>query len=179
MHWKSFLAGGAVVAIMASIVAAEQIAIPHQFASGTPALASEVNANFDVLVQESNAQDERIAAISGKIDELRAVEQIYCTQDRRQDREVLSELGFVVGRGFPTPYMRFTIADAFGEIVYTPAICVAPNGSIETFIETDAQQLANDGWRFIRIVSEQAGRPEFRSRTRIDGRFGDWYLFER
>jgi hypothetical protein len=39
------------------------ISMPHVFANGTVADADEVNANFDVLVAESNAQDARLAAL--------------------------------------------------------------------------------------------------------------------
>ena len=42
---------------------AAQIDIPHQFTSGTPARAAEVNANFAALAEESNAQDTRLTAI--------------------------------------------------------------------------------------------------------------------
>ncbi|WP_444894580.1 hypothetical protein ACJJIE_10740 [Microbulbifer sp. TRSA001] len=42
---------------------AEEIEIPNEFFSGGKALASEVNENFDVLVNESNAQNARISVL--------------------------------------------------------------------------------------------------------------------
>jgi len=61
--------------IFSSALSAEVIGVPNQFFSGTKALASEVNENFDVLVNESNSQDTRIAALeasamSGVMDQL-------------------------------------------------------------------------------------------------------------
>ncbi len=54
---------------------ASTISMPYAFSNGTPADADEVNANFDTLVLESNAQDSRIAAIEllgGDISEVTA-----------------------------------------------------------------------------------------------------------
>ena len=52
----------AVVAIPLAAYAA-QISVPNTFVNGTIADAAEVNANFGVLVTESNAQDSRIATV--------------------------------------------------------------------------------------------------------------------
>ncbi len=49
--------------IFSTYLMAEVIEVPNQFVSGTKALASEVNANFDMLVVESNSQNTRISAI--------------------------------------------------------------------------------------------------------------------
>ena len=59
------LAGVAVLAVAALPLAAlaAQIVLPHTFSNGTPADADEVNENFDVLVVESNDQDDRIGAL--------------------------------------------------------------------------------------------------------------------
>ena len=44
---------------------AAQVTMPHVFVNGTPADATEVNANFDTLVAESNDQDLRLQSIEG------------------------------------------------------------------------------------------------------------------
>jgi len=56
-----YLGVGAALVICTAL--AGQIDIPHQFTSGTPARAAEVNANFAALAEESNAQDTRLTAI--------------------------------------------------------------------------------------------------------------------
>lgn len=48
---------------LTSAVYAEAISMPNTFEENTPALASEVNSNFDTLAQESNAQDQRITTL--------------------------------------------------------------------------------------------------------------------
>jgi len=48
---------------LAAVSYAATISVPYTFANGTPADAAEVNANFDVLVVESNAQDARVTAV--------------------------------------------------------------------------------------------------------------------
>lgn len=53
---------GAIAAI-ATASHATTISVPFTFTNGMPADANEVNANFNVLVVESNAQDGRIAAV--------------------------------------------------------------------------------------------------------------------
>src|SRR5687767_3990048 len=58
-----YLAVGA--AFVVGTALATQIDIPHQFTSGTPARAAEVNANFTALADESNAQDTRLTALEG------------------------------------------------------------------------------------------------------------------
>jgi len=58
----SFYLGVGAAFVVCTALAA-QIDIPHQFTSGTPARAGEVNANFATLAEESNAQDTRLAAI--------------------------------------------------------------------------------------------------------------------
>ena len=49
--------------LLAGTSLAEQITIPHEFNSGSPAYSSQVNENFDVLEQESNQQDSRIETL--------------------------------------------------------------------------------------------------------------------
>jgi hypothetical protein len=58
-----------VVAVVAIPLAAyaTQISVPYTFVNGTPADATEVNANFSTLVSESNAQDSRLAALESQI----------------------------------------------------------------------------------------------------------------
>lgn len=57
-----------VTVLMVPLVAyATTISIPHLFSNGTTADADEVNANFDALVIESNAQNSRIAGIETAI----------------------------------------------------------------------------------------------------------------
>ncbi len=54
----------AVILIPATAYAA-QIVIPNVFSNGTVADANEVNANFDALTTESNAQDTRLSSLEG------------------------------------------------------------------------------------------------------------------
>ncbi len=176
MQFKSFLAGGAVAAVLGSIVMAGQISVPHQFRAGSPALASEVNANFDTLVQESNAQDERIGAISGKIDELRSVEQLFCAPDLRPGNGTFTFDGDPVV-AFPTPFAQFRNNGTLRQVLYGRAVCVSPT-SAETFFETDASQLANEGWRFIRGIDEAGASASF-AVTGSPSQQVIWYLYER
>ena len=140
MHMKSFLAGGAAVAILASVVVAEQITVPNQFTAGTPARASEVNANFDALVQESNSQDLRIEALKGDVDKIGNVEQLFCSIDVRNGSLTMNDLGDTVA-GFPLPSIRYRNDDSLGSITESPAICLSllEPGDL---IESDARQLA-------------------------------------
>ncbi|MBW2417279.1 MAG: hypothetical protein JRH19_01965, partial [Deltaproteobacteria bacterium] len=57
----------AAVAIPAAAYAAA-IGVPHTFSNNSPADANEVNANFDALVTESNAQNSRISSLEGDTD---------------------------------------------------------------------------------------------------------------
>ena len=54
------------VAIPIAVYAA-QISVPYTFVNGTPADANQVNANFNALVTESNAQDLRFAALEANV----------------------------------------------------------------------------------------------------------------
>ena len=60
---------GLVVAVVAIPLAAyaATISVPYTFTNGTIADANEVNANFDTLVNESNSQDSRLAAVEATI----------------------------------------------------------------------------------------------------------------
>ena len=80
---KSLLAGVAIGGVGLSIAMADQISVPNTFVAGTTARASEVNANFDALVQESNAQDQQIAAQAQSLATLQSMskvpeEQLIC-----------------------------------------------------------------------------------------------------
>lgn len=173
MQWKSFLAGGAVVAILTSIVTAEQISVPNQFTAGSPARAAEVNANFDVLVQESNAQDERIAALKGDVEKIGNVEQLFCSADPRPSKVVLDDLGDNPG-GFPIPAIRFRFDESFASVTESAAICISLSDPA-TLIESNASQLAADGWRLKRQIE---GRVIMRTAP-TGSRGGPWYLYER
>lgn len=173
MQMKSFVAGGAVVAVLASIVTAEQISVPNQFAAGQPARAAEVNANFDALVQESNAQDLRIGALNGDLEKLGNVEQLFCTVDPREGEATMNDIGSTVF-GFPIAAIRFRRADELASITVSPAICISLSDPA-TLIESDARQLAADGWRLRKQI--EATRIRVRGPRGFDG--GPWYLYEK
>jgi|GEM_PF-3691091 len=175
MDMKSFLAGGAVAAVLASIVAAEQISVPHQFTAGSPARASEVNENFDVIVQESNAQDVRIAALKGDFDTLSNVEQLFCSSDPRPSKFVPPN-DPVGGAGFPIPFIRFRNDEVLALISEAPALCISLSDPA-TFIETNSSQLAADGWMFRRHVEN--GEQILVGGLAAGKKGGTWYLFER
>ena len=61
-----------VVLLMGVPAALAQTAVPHTFASGSPARASEVNANFAALVAANNALQARVAALEAADDPLAA-----------------------------------------------------------------------------------------------------------
>jgi hypothetical protein len=61
-----FALAAALVAVPVAAFAAT-ISMPYSFSNGTIADANEVNANFDTLVVESNAQHGRIAALEGDL----------------------------------------------------------------------------------------------------------------
>jgi hypothetical protein len=54
--------------MLAPLGFADQISVPNTFTNGTTAVATEVNANFSALVDESNAQDLRLVALAGGAD---------------------------------------------------------------------------------------------------------------
>ena len=174
MQLKSFLAGGAVVAVLASIVAAEQISIPNQFTAGSPARAAEVNANFDVLVQESNAQDVRISALNGDLEKLGNVEQLFCSRDPRPANAVRDDLGNVVN-AFPIPAIRFRVDGSLASVSEGVAICMALSDQAN-LIELTPSQLAGDGWRF-KMMLEEGTTIRFGAIGPLFG--GVWYLYER
>lgn len=175
MQLKSFLTGGAVVAVLVSVVMAEQISVPNQFTAGSPARAAEVNANFDALVLESNAQDTRISDIDRKVGALENVEQLFCYEDPRLLNKPSG--GSTLVGAFPFPEIIFTV-DEMSVLVVSKnkAICVAPETS-STVIERDIEELASEGWRFVR--AEMTLRQNV---ARLGGpRLGDRvvYIFER
>lgn len=175
MQLKSFLAGGAVVAVLASIVSAEQIAVPNQFAAGSPARAAEVNANFDVLVQESNAQDTRIAALRGDLEKVGLVEQMFCAADPRDSAVQTDDLGREMV-GFPTPVIRYQANGVvLASILETGALCISPSdpGGI---IETTARELAETGWNYTKSIDGGDGEIQLGSGPR---RGSSWHLYER
>jgi hypothetical protein len=59
---RTRLALVAAVLLVATASYAATVSMPYSFSNGTIADATEVNANFNTLVTESNAQDSRIAA---------------------------------------------------------------------------------------------------------------------
>lgn len=52
--------------LLLPLPALAQTQVPHTFTDGTPALASEVNENFDALADGVNAQDVRIKNIENE-----------------------------------------------------------------------------------------------------------------
>ncbi|MEO0399305.1 MAG: hypothetical protein AAF224_07745 [Pseudomonadota bacterium] len=105
---------------VASVAVAEQIEIPNTFVAGTPARASEVNANFAALASESNAQDTRVSALEAAVPE----QQVIC-------------LVFINGNptsgGWPgNPVSEWS--------------CVSSSNPTTTFSESLSDLLA-DGWR--------------------------------
>ena len=69
---------GMVAVAMTAAAVADQISVPNQFIAGTTARASEVNQNFQALVQESNAQDLRIQALETSNAFLMNQDQLLC-----------------------------------------------------------------------------------------------------
>ena len=56
-----------VVAAIPLAVAAGTVAVPHNFIDGTPALADQVNANFDAVETAVNDNDSRMTAVEGAL----------------------------------------------------------------------------------------------------------------
>jgi len=56
-----------IVAIFASGVEANNVAVPNSFSADTPAVASEVNANFNAVVTGVNANDDAINNMAGSV----------------------------------------------------------------------------------------------------------------
>jgi hypothetical protein len=50
-----------------TLAAAGQLNTPNEFQAGTPALASEVNANFDAVESAVNDNDMRISSLEGRL----------------------------------------------------------------------------------------------------------------
>jgi type VI protein secretion system component Hcp len=55
----------AVAVATSSALQAQQVQVPHVFEAGTPALASEVNANFSILTDAVNANHSAIGGLTG------------------------------------------------------------------------------------------------------------------
>jgi len=58
------------ILVLVSLTAAAEVTVPHQFASGDKARASDVNANFDAIADGVNANEQRISQIQEAIDAL-------------------------------------------------------------------------------------------------------------
>lgn len=75
MHTRSRCLAGAIAlgaVAMAPHAHAAELTIPYSFGAGTPALASEVNANFAAVKTEVDAKDARIAALESQLASLTA-----------------------------------------------------------------------------------------------------------
>jgi len=64
---RTRLALVAAVLLVATASYAATVSMPYSFSNGTIADATEVNANFNTLVTESNAQDSRIATLEASV----------------------------------------------------------------------------------------------------------------
>jgi len=62
-----FIAGGGLV-----FLTADNISLPHTFAAGSPALASEVNENFQVLADKANSLDSSVTSLESTVATLQA-----------------------------------------------------------------------------------------------------------
>ena len=172
MDLKSILGSGVACAALFSFATAEQISIPHEFSAGSPARAADVNENFDTLVKESNAQDERIVAVEAGLAAAENAEQMYCTYDPRDSRAVISSRGFRA-TSFPVPRLFIRLSETLVAITYAPAICASPTMP-DQLIETDARELASDGWLLKGDIAESNPVLYGPNASR-----GAWYLFER
>ena len=131
-------------------------------------------ANFDVLVQESNAQDVRISALNGDLEKLGNVEQLFCSRDPRPANAVRDDLGNVVN-AFPIPAIRFRVDGSLASVSEGVAICMALSDQAN-LIELTPSQLAGDGWRF-KMMLEEGTTIRFGAIGPLFG--GVWYLYER
>jgi hypothetical protein len=59
---------GLSLAVFGGVVQAEEVSVPNSFTAGTTAKASEVNQNFQALVNEINALLARVAALEAKLE---------------------------------------------------------------------------------------------------------------
>ena len=88
------------VYLTASMVSADQIAIPHPPQANTQAKAAEMKANLDTIVEESNKQDERLDALASEAPRLYwgdvYMGQVVPELSDRQYLTVLTEKNYVL-----------------------------------------------------------------------------------
>lgn len=110
MKTPFYLGVGAAFVVCTALAA--QIDIPHQFMSGTPARAAEVNANFATLAEESNTQDSRLAAVENS--SLRVSAQMLCKLPAGLDGPAVTNLTCVRSSN-PGVKENLTYTDAVAE----------------------------------------------------------------
>ena len=142
---KLLIAGAVASAIAGGAALADQIGVPNQFVAGTTARASEVNENFSVLAEESNAQDLRITALEEG--EAGPVEQLICIvayNPQMHDRS-----------GFPFPRM----VTSAPYVPTTQVLSVGKGLCLQTddptvVRELSLQEITAEGWRLFNSDAE-------------------------
>ncbi len=173
---KSAIAGMMVGAVGVSLALAEQISVPHEFTAGTTARASEVNENFSVLQEESNAQDIRISELSDAVEGLGGAEQLYCIRDFRSTATVGDGHGSEVDDGFPVPRITHLPDTTIVALTPTGAICFAPSDP-NAFIVTDLATLTDEGWRLLNLYPSHV--PRYSTKRVPPEELEDLYVFGR
>lgn len=124
---------------------ADQVEVPHQFVAGATARASEVNANFSALAQESNAQDLRINALEAG--GAGPVEQLICIVAYNP------QMGDRSGFPFPrmvtsAPYVPTTQVLSVGK-----GLCLQTDDPTSVR-ELSLQEITAEGWRLFNSDAE-------------------------
>ena len=98
--------------LLLPLPALAQTQVPHTFTDGTPALASEVNENFDALADGVNAQDVRIEELE---DEGEGKEPVHTFTYTKNDQEAGYEfqVGGVDVRLVDFPIYEFSTGDRY------------------------------------------------------------------
>lgn len=129
------VAVGLALSVMGVSLAA-QISIPNIFTAGTTASSSEVNANFETLVVESNDQDQRIAVLESSSAIAKSNEYMTCEMIAENHNSEAS-------KWFSTP-----------DIAYAPtADCLHFNAGTVSPRGVTLTDIATEGWVIDKIES--------------------------